>query len=117
MTGNDTKLLHLISIQRMNNYAKDLELISYHRKSNGGRRDHVHEALEAYVQEGTRRLLAAALGEEVNVFLGRHRYESGKASRGYRNGYHPSQEITGGLGPVEVQVPWVARVPLPPSVG
>ena len=56
-------------------------------------------------------MLAAALEEEVNAFLGRHRYERGKAFRGYRNGYHPSREVTVGLGPVEVQVPRVAKVP------
>ena len=56
-------------------------------------------------------MLVAALEEEVNVFLRRHCYECGKAFRGYRNGYHPSREITVGLGPVEVQVPRVAKVP------
>jgi len=56
-------------------------------------------------------MLAAALEEEVNAFLGRHCYERGKAFRGYRNGYHSSREITVGLGPVEVQVPRVAKIP------
>ncbi len=40
------------------------------------------------VREGARRLLAAALEEEVSAFLGRDRYERGKEFRGYRNGYH-----------------------------
>jgi transposase-like protein len=57
-------------------------------------------------------MLVAVLEEEVSNFLGRHRYERGKAFRGYRNGYHPSREITVGLGPVEVQVPRVAKIPL-----
>ncbi len=55
-------------------------------------------------------MLVAVLEEEVSDFLGRHRYEPSKAFRGYRNGYHPSREITVGLG-VEVQVPRVAQVP------
>jgi transposase-like protein len=86
--------------------------ISYQKKETEDQRNHVHEALEACVQEGARRMLAAALEEEVSAFLGRHRYERGKAFRGYRNGYHLSRELTVGLGPVEVQVPRVARVPL-----
>lgn len=57
-------------------------------------------------------MLVAVLEEEVSDFLCRHRYERGKAFRGYRNGYHPSREITVGLGPVEVQVPRVAKIPL-----
>jgi putative transposase len=85
---------------------------SYQKKNNGDHRNEVQEALEVYVQEGARRMLVAALEEEVNTFLRRHRYERGKAFRGYRNGYHPSREITVGLGPVEVQVPRVAKVPL-----
>ena len=84
---------------------------SYQKKSNGDHRNEVQEALEVYVQEGARRMLVAALEEEVNAFLGRHRYERGKMFRGYRNGYHHSREITVGLGPVEVQVPRVAKVP------
>jgi hypothetical protein len=56
-------------------------------------------------------MLADALEEEVNSFLGRQRYERGKAFRGYRNGYHPPREVTVGLGPVKVRVPRVAKVP------
>lgn len=56
-------------------------------------------------------MLADALEEEVNTFLGRQRYERGKAFRGYRNGYHPPREVTVGLGPVKVRVPRVAKVP------
>jgi transposase-like protein len=56
-------------------------------------------------------MLAAVLEEEVNAFLGRHRYQRGQTFRGYRNGYHPVREVTVGLGPVEVRVPRVAQVP------
>ena len=37
-------------------------------------------------------MLAAVLEEEVNAFLGRHRYQRGQTFRGYRNGYHPARE-------------------------
>ena len=56
-------------------------------------------------------MLVAVLEEEVSAFLGRHRYERGKAFRGYRNGHLPAREVTVGLWPVEVQVPRVAQVP------
>jgi len=84
---------------------------SYQKESKEEQRDEVHDALEAFVLEGARKMLVAALEEEVNGFLGRLRYERGKGFRGYRNGYHPPREITVGLGPVEVQVPRVAKVP------
>ena len=48
----------------------------------------VDDTLEAMVREGARRMLAAALEEEVSGFLGRDRYERGEEFRGYRNGYH-----------------------------
>lgn len=83
---------------------------SYQRKHREERNE-VLEALEAYVREGARQMLAAALEEEVTAFLGRCRYERSKAFRGYRNGYHPSRELTVGLAPVEVRVPRVAKVP------
>lgn len=84
---------------------------SYQKEHSKEQRDEVPDALEAYVREGARRMLAMALEEEVNIFLGRNRYERGKEFRGYRNGYHLPRELTIGLGPVEVQVPRVAKVP------
>ena len=84
---------------------------SYQRKSREEQGDEVHDALEAYVREGARKMLAIALEEEVNGFLERDRYQRGKEFRGYRNGYHPPRELTVGLGPVKVRVPRVAKVP------
>jgi transposase-like protein len=84
---------------------------SYQRSDGEDERDDVQDALEAYVQEGARRMLAAALEEEVSVFLGRRRYKRGEVFRGYRNGYHLPREVTVGLGPVEVRVPRAAQVP------
>ena len=84
---------------------------SYQRNGSQEERNEVRDVLEDLVQEGARRMLAGALEEEVNAFLGRHRYERGKPFRGYRNGHHPPREVTVGLGPVSVKVPRVAQVP------
>jgi len=84
---------------------------SYQKKSKGEQGKEVQDALEAFVQEGARKILMVALEEEVNGFLGRLRYQRGKDFRGYRNGYHLPREITVGLGPVKVRVPRVAKVP------
>ena len=74
-------------------------------------RNAVGDTLEEMVREGARRMLAAALEEEVSGFLGRERYERGGEFRGYRNGYHPSRELTVGVSAVEVNVPRVSDVP------
>ena len=47
----------------------------------------VGDTLEEIVKEGGRRMLAAALSEEVNGFLGRVPYERSDEFRGYRNGW------------------------------
>jgi transposase-like protein len=84
---------------------------AYQSQPNGHERSAVLDSLEAYVREGARRMLAAALDEEVSAFLGRDRYERGKPFRGYRNGYHEARELTIGVGAVDVRVPRVAGVP------
>jgi len=71
----------------------------------------VHDTLEAVVRDGARKMLAAALVEEVTAFLGRRRYERGGPFRGYRNGSHAARELTVGVGAVAVRVPRVADVP------
>ena len=71
----------------------------------------VNDTLEVMVREGARRMLAAALEEEVSAFLGRDRYERGDEFRGYRNGYHRSRELTVGVSAVEVKAPRVSDVP------
>jgi putative transposase len=84
---------------------------AYRSDEQHGEDSEVRDSLEVYVREGARRLLAAALEEEVTAFLGRGRYERGKPFRGYRNGHHPARELTVGVGAVEVRVPRVADVP------
>ena len=71
----------------------------------------VGDTLEDMVREGGRRMLAAALSEEVNGFLGREPYERSDEFRGYRNGYHRSREVTVGVSAVEVKAPRVSDVP------
>ena len=62
---------------------------SYQKPVNQQEINEVPDALEAYVREGARQMLVAVLEEEVNAFLGRHRYERGKAFRFYRHDYLP----------------------------
>lgn len=56
-------------------------------------------------------MLADALEEEVNGFLGGERCERGEEFRGYRNGYHRSRELTVGVSAVEMKAPRVSAVP------
>lgn len=71
----------------------------------------VQQSLEDLVREGARRMLAAALEEEVTEFLGRGRYARGGPFRGYRNGSLPVRELTVGVTGVPVRVPRVTDVP------
>ena len=73
--------------------------------------DVVEDTLEVIVREGAILMLAAALEEEVNSFLGRDRYERSEEFHGYRNGYHRSQDVSVGVSAVEVKVPRVSDVP------
>lgn len=84
---------------------------SYQRQDSQEASGGVQDALEAFVREGARQMLAAVLEEEVNSFLGRHRYARTGQFRGYRNGYHQARQLTVGLAPVEVRVPRVSHVP------
>ena len=84
---------------------------SYQKQESQQDRNQVQDALEGYVREGARQMLAVVLEEEVNAFLGRHRYARGRQFRGYRNGYHQARELTVGLAAVEVRVPRVSQVP------
>ena len=52
---------------------------SYQTNGDQGERDEVQDVLESYVREGAQQMLAAVLEEEVNAFLGRHRYQRGRA--------------------------------------
>lgn len=83
----------------------------YQRLNPAGDGAAVDDTLERMVREGARRMLAAALEEEVTAFLGRERHERGKPFRGYRNGHLPARELTVGVSAVEVRVPRVAKAP------
>ncbi len=84
---------------------------SYQKQEGRQDRNQAQDALEDYVREGARQMLAAALEEEVNAFLDRHRYARSRQFRGYRNGYHQSRELTVGLAAVEVRVLECLRCP------
>ena len=70
----------------------------------------IRESLDEVVREGARRMLAAALEEEVTGFLGRGRYERGKPLRGSGNGTLPARELTVGVSAVEVRVTTPGRL-------
>lgn len=69
------------------------------------------DVLERLIREGARKMLQAALEEEVDEFLGRRRYQRADQHRGYRNGHLPRRTIGVGMGAVEVKVPRVSDVP------
>jgi transposase-like protein len=70
----------------------------------------VADRLEALAREGARELLMTALGDEVDAYLGRGRYERGEGFRGYRNGSSP-RRMTLGSGTVSLQTPRVRDIP------
>ena len=70
----------------------------------------VADQLEALAREGAREMLMTALGDEVDAYLGRGRYERGDGFRGYRNGSSP-RRLTLGSGTVALQTPRVRDVP------
>lgn len=69
------------------------------------------DMLETLARQGAQRMLAGALEDEVEAFLGRGRYERGGEFRGYRNGTHKARTVGVGMGAVEVKVPRVSDVP------
>ena len=72
--------------------------VGYQREVAEHESNQVQDALELFVSEGARKMLAAALEEEVSTFLGRVRYERRKVFKGYRNGYHPARQLARLLG-------------------
>ncbi len=70
----------------------------------------VADQLEALAREGAREMLMTALGDEVDAYLGRGRYERGDGFRGYRNGSSP-RRLTLGSGTVALQAPRVRDIP------
>jgi transposase-like protein len=70
----------------------------------------VPDQLEALAREGAREMLMTALGDEVDAYLGRERYERGDGFRGYRNG-SSRRRLTLGSGTVALQTPRVRDIP------
>lgn len=65
--------------------------------------------LDELVREGARQMLQAALQNEVESFIGRHRNEVDEHGRQFviRNGYLPEREIITGAGQISIQQPRV----------
>ena len=72
----------------------------------------VRDHLEALARDGARQMLMRALSEEVDVYLGRGRYERTDEYRGYRNG-STARKLTLGAGTIDVSVPRVRDIPEP----
>lgn len=70
----------------------------------------VGDQIEALARQGARTMLMAALGEEVDTYLGRGAYARGGGHRGYRNGSSP-RRLTLGSGTIELAMPRVRDIP------
>lgn len=71
--------------------------------------DHGQSPLDQLVREGARKMLQAALENEVEAFLEQHagRVDDQGRRQVVRNGHLPSREIVTGAGPLEVAQPRV----------
>jgi len=71
--------------------------------------DESRSALDAYVREGARQMLQAALECEVEAFLAEHADRADEHGRKQvvRNGYLPGRTIMTGAGPLEIEQPRV----------
>ncbi len=70
----------------------------------------VRDQLEELARQGARQMLAGALNDEVEAYLGRRPYERSEQFRGYRNGSTP-RRLTLGSGTVELEQPRVRDIP------
>jgi transposase-like protein len=71
--------------------------------------ENARSILDQIIQDGARRMLQAALENEVEAFLERHSHKVDKEGRRQvvRNGYLPSRELVTGAGTLEIQQPRV----------
>ena len=76
----------------------------------GPARQVVRDELEELARQGAREMLAAALEDERDAYLGRRAYERTEVYRGHRNGHTPHR-LTLGCGTVELDVPRVRNLP------
>jgi putative transposase len=73
-------------------------------------REVVRDQIEELARMGARRMLVAALNDEVDAYLQRERYQRQAEFRGYRNGTTP-RRLTLGSGTVPLDVPRLRDVP------
>ena len=71
--------------------------------------DLLSESLSDVLRTGAQRLLATAIEAEVDAFIDEYRHVTDTQGRRQiiRNGYHPTREISTGVGPVTVKKPKV----------
>lgn len=82
--------------------------MSAYQPPRGLDKEEVRSTLDVLARDGAQRMLISALEEEVEVFLGRARYEHGPGRRrGYRNGTGKPRKIAVGCGTLEVRAPRV----------
>jgi putative transposase len=70
----------------------------------------VRDHLEELARKGAREMLMKSLNEEIEVYLGRGRYERMGEYRGYRNG-STSRRLTLGAGTLDLAAPRVRDIP------
>jgi putative transposase len=65
--------------------------------------------LDELVHEGARRMLQAALEDEIQVFIERHKHLVDESGRKVvvRNGYLPERDLVSGVGPIPIKQPRV----------
>src|SRR5436189_5691159 len=82
-------------------------------------REDLAAGLDEIVREGARRMLAAALEDEVAAYIGAHAAERDEAGRRLvvRNGHARPRQVTTAAGAVEVTVPRVHDYRANPATG
>ena len=74
-----------------------------------GGREEISDPLTELIRKSARKMIAAAIEEEVAVYLAQN--ASRRSSCGHagvvRNGYHPERSVQTGIGPVSVRIPKV----------
>ena len=79
-------------------------------EADGEANEVIQDHLEALARDGARQMLMKALSEEVDIYLGRGRYERNGEYRGYRNG-STARKLTLGAGTIDLAVPRVRDIP------
>jgi putative transposase len=88
--------------------------VSAYQPLRGLDKEEVRSTLDVLARDGAQRMLISALGQEVEEFLGRARYEHRTGRRrGYRNGVGKPRKVAVGCGTLEIQAPRVRDTDVP----